>query len=446
MLVVASTVIMSGCSQNELLLTGIGETVYSPEAEARAETPDKYFGAMCLAAPELYYLDTAGQPHCHPDLTPYQWKMVLFASLNDVDERCDAYLGSLDRARRDQAYFTRKLQDTTSTTKVVMGFAEAGATAMTVVESMFGFSQSTLNNYYSRRILDTGKKSVEELVSKLQNAYREELFARLKNRSIDRSVGVYYAVRGYIRLCLPATIEAEINSTIVSVKYVVGERVAVPDRSPVLASLDAIPLIPGSSGGDGGSGGNGGHGGQDPSQPTTPRPIPSEKIIGPHPASTTEQAMSLARGKEIQAALCISPQDGDFGGADETKPTRIQISWYYQGINRGKHSYIEQDADSTAISSLGTCFTNPRRYLNAFERARFGSTPGKKTLHKRLQVWFDKNKTNPQIDPIFAGAAFGQKEEIDEQTRAAIKLAQKLNGTTETGAMTPEFFDLLKVD
>jgi len=242
MLVIAH---VPGCSQPSLLLAGIGDAPYvAGETEQRVASAAMYFNAMCVRAGLPSEVAPDGQRRCLAPDDKATWEAIVGASFNDIDERCSAYLSTLDRARRDRSYFTKKLSETTRTSKIALDIAETGPTALTVLEAIFGYAQSSLETYYSRLILETEKGAVERIVLRLQNAYRQYLREKLSSRGeeIDGSSGAYYAVRGYLRLCLPATIEAEVGSTLNKLQYSGTDRTSLRSSTPVLASIEAIPM------------------------------------------------------------------------------------------------------------------------------------------------------------------------------------------------------------
>ncbi|MFX9058159.1 hypothetical protein ABTN75_20145, partial [Acinetobacter baumannii] len=88
------------------------------------------------------------------------------------------------------------------------------------------------------------KGSIEDLVTKMHVAYRTELFRLLRPRGvdIDLEVGGYYALRGYLRLGLPATIEDEIRNSVTRIGYAAETRLVEQSDSAVLSVLQALPL------------------------------------------------------------------------------------------------------------------------------------------------------------------------------------------------------------
>ncbi|MTD94557.1 hypothetical protein GIW81_09460 [Hyphomicrobium sp. xq] len=146
------------------------------------------------------------------------WRSAVLASLNDIDDRCEAYLSTLDKAKRNRASFLAELRSATSTAGIILSTTGVGPTAIGIIEAAFGLAESSLDNYYSRLILEVEEGTVQNLVLKRQTAYRTLLQDQYMIY-IRSKPAAFYAVRGYLRICLPSTIEARINSTLDSIVY-----------------------------------------------------------------------------------------------------------------------------------------------------------------------------------------------------------------------------------
>jgi hypothetical protein len=180
------------------------------------------------------------------EMSPADWFNVVRASMNDVDERCDVYLEAVDRARRRRDLYRKQLSDTETTTMTVLGFetgplAHISKRTIAEISLAFGFTKGSLDNYYSRLILEVEKSSLSGLVRKRQNAYRQKL--GLYITLITDKTSAYYAMRGYLRICTPPSIEAEIKATISGLRYSqTGQRTTNGDQQdPDLDILTSIP-------------------------------------------------------------------------------------------------------------------------------------------------------------------------------------------------------------
>lgn len=209
---------------------------------------EDYFGLMCgRAGVAVAAGPTATTVTClYAQISAADWFNVVRASMNDVDERCDAYLETVDRARRKRDAWRKQLSDTERTTTTILGF-ETGPLAhiskRTIAEIglAFGFAKASIDTYYSRLILEVEKSSLSGLVRNRQNAYRQKLEKYIQ--FVSDKTSAYYAMRGYLRICTPPSIEAEIKATISGLKYNAnGQRETSSDQQdPDLEILTSIP-------------------------------------------------------------------------------------------------------------------------------------------------------------------------------------------------------------
>jgi len=234
---------LSACENSNPLLNGIGSSVYSDSVLSRAKLQDQYFGLMCVRSNISFSGDTEDTARC-PDynfgedsnngMQANHWQMVVYAALNDIDERCSAYLDSLDAAERMRAAYVRQLSSTNTTANVIIGLTGGvGPQALAIVQAAFGLAENSLDNYYSRLILQVEKSTVHSLVLKRQTAFRQILYKRNSNNqklidSVRTKPGAYFAIRGYLRLCLPSTIEGQITTVIDEIRYTDNESVSSP--------------------------------------------------------------------------------------------------------------------------------------------------------------------------------------------------------------------------
>jgi hypothetical protein len=182
---------------------GAGVDLYATEGVSTADAQEAYFAKIC---------DQAGVI-CAPNSGPATWSAVVRAGMNDIDERCDGYLTWLDNVRRSQAPITKQLADTAAATALIMQATGSNAAAMAVVAAAFGFASNTFTNISSRLILEVPHSTVQAVVLSRQKAYRDDLFG-IPPVLIPNRPAAVYALRSYLRLCMPMTIEMEINNTV----------------------------------------------------------------------------------------------------------------------------------------------------------------------------------------------------------------------------------------
>ena len=369
-------------STTALLYTGVTSQMQQPDTGTRAVDADRYFRIMC----ERGAIDSSASGACAElRLSQDQWRRLVYASMNDIDERCDMYIEALDEARRDNEAIGRQIKLIRDTTTAIVALADpTSAVAITVLNEAFSLAESSSNNYFSQMLLTLENGTVYGVVKKQQSAYRKALTSHGYIRKIYSKPTAYFAIRGYLRLCLPSTIESEVNSAIADVQYLGDARSFSISVNPDLASLSAVPKTPetatdlvdrwnrgtrsgGGDGGDGrGDGGNGGNGGSR----AAPRPL--------NAITEDEKLLTFEEAKGIQERLCVSAT-GDFGqprdAAKKTPPsaTRRAVE-IYEAINGRVVDGLLGVQEISGIEATRTCDelrTGQSGPGNAFEKLRY---------------------------------------------------------------------------
>ena len=145
--------------------------------------------------------------------TARDWGLLVQAGMNDIDLRCDAYLGWLDDKKRSAKPLLQQISDMRSATGTVLDVTGAGPHPITIVGTAFGLAANTFTNVNSRLLLEVNHSTVQSVVLNRRNTYRMEI-ARV---AIDSRPAAVHALRSYLNICMPFmpfTIEMEINTTV----------------------------------------------------------------------------------------------------------------------------------------------------------------------------------------------------------------------------------------
>ena len=86
----------------------------------------------------------------------------------------------------------------------------ASANPITLAGLAFGLAANTFTNINSRLLLEVDKTTVQTLVLRRRSDYR----LQLQNIRVDSRPATIHALRSYLSICTPFTIETDINSTI----------------------------------------------------------------------------------------------------------------------------------------------------------------------------------------------------------------------------------------
>ncbi|WP_431259354.1 hypothetical protein ACQ86G_03555 [Roseateles chitinivorans] len=134
------------------------------------------------------------------------WDMVIRAGMDYADVRCESYLHALyrlDRDRKTAVTQTGLLGGATAGVQAALGKA---AKEVAIVAILFGLAGSTIDNVASNLLYELEPSSVRTLVKAQQAHYRDNLRMGYQDRPAAMT-----ALRGYALLCVPASIESEVN-------------------------------------------------------------------------------------------------------------------------------------------------------------------------------------------------------------------------------------------
>jgi hypothetical protein len=202
----ALAALMSGCisSDSQFIKEGVGTTLYSPSTADTTNQQDQYVTLICRQA-GLQFCETG-------PIAPLEWSLFVQAGMNDIDERCDIYLAWLDSKRRNTEPILKEIHDVQQAASAILTVSGAGSSVMNIVVQAFGLAANTFTNVSSRLLFDINQSTVQAVVLTRQREYRTGILAL--PRPIDNRPAAMHALRSYLRLCMPFTIENEINTAV----------------------------------------------------------------------------------------------------------------------------------------------------------------------------------------------------------------------------------------
>jgi hypothetical protein len=213
-----------GCSNSDFvyLNQGIGTALSASDLETQSSLLNQYVDLLCQQAglvPEGILV-----PCNDAFFSPAQWMIFVQAGMNDIDRRCDAYLQWLDDKRRWQHPILQEISDVRTATELIMAASGVGVAPIAIVGAAFGLATSTFTNLSSRLVLEVNQSTVQSVVLTSQNKYRFTLIngdpltvPPTPPTVIVSRPSAIYVLRSYLRLCLPFTIETQINTTVTAV-------------------------------------------------------------------------------------------------------------------------------------------------------------------------------------------------------------------------------------
>jgi hypothetical protein len=188
----------AGCdpaTDNKYFYEGAGKDLYSVEGANQTALLNEYINYIC---------GQAGNPGgtCSADT-------LVNAGMNDIDQRCDAYLTWLDGQRRNKEPVLAELSALNTATHAIMAVTGVGPKALDIVTAAFGLATATYTNWNSRLLLAVNQSTVQTIVYSRQQQYR----AAINNFVVPDRPYAIYLLRNYLRICMPITIETDINTS-----------------------------------------------------------------------------------------------------------------------------------------------------------------------------------------------------------------------------------------
>jgi hypothetical protein len=156
-------------------------------------------------------------------VTDEEWYRVILAGFNVVDDACISYIDDLwilERKRTRNGALIAAVGSATS--GIVAANANPSAITLAILAQAFGLA-SALNTAISDSYLySQNAATIKKLVRGTTEAYRVDLAANFKSSEIKYPIAsvpaAYHHMREYLALCLPPTIQAQIEDLVTNAK------------------------------------------------------------------------------------------------------------------------------------------------------------------------------------------------------------------------------------
>jgi hypothetical protein len=256
------------------------------------------------------------------NLSARGWAEFVQAGMNDIDRRCDAYLVWLDDKKRSREPIIKQFMETSVATQAIMRLTGVGVDPITIAGIAFGLAQDTFTNVYSRLLTEIDKSTVQAVVLNEQNDFRRTISGQTIN---TRSTAIY-ALRSYLRLCMPYTIETRINTTVTFAQQ--GGNSA--DNKLVDATTVGITTV----------------------RNVLPPAPKSVQVVNKMATamSSREETISKQMATTIQTGFRIANPDGDFGPQDSR--TREELKHFEEGYWRADSLFSKKPIDPQNVSGV----------------------------------------------------------------------------------------------
>jgi hypothetical protein len=193
---VGLALLAGGCDpiERRYISEGAGIDLYTADRAVQVELLNEYIRFVCVQA----------GPSCNTN-----WTVFVHAGMNDIDLRCDGFLTWLDARRRDREPILAQISAINTAVHGVMTVTGSSPASLDIVTAVFGLASATYANWNSRLLISANQSTVQEIVYTSQGRFRE----KIKNYSVPDQPAAIYLLRNYLRLCMPTTIEASINTS-----------------------------------------------------------------------------------------------------------------------------------------------------------------------------------------------------------------------------------------
>lgn len=168
--------------------------------------------------------------------TREEWYKVINVGFNVVDDACMTYIDDLWILERRKARTDSLISATgAAVAGIVAANANPSAATLGILAQAFGLA-SAYNTAISDSFLYTqNAATIKKLVRKTTEAYRTDLARKVPAETeitypIGSPEATYHHMREYLSLCLPPTIQAQIEDLVANAK-------ATPENSPTDAAI-----------------------------------------------------------------------------------------------------------------------------------------------------------------------------------------------------------------
>lgn len=200
--------ILSGCSTLDRMstLNDTGNTgIDAQEIAQFASNQEEVYQSLVMLA------GLPSQP-----VSPDEWSQLIMAGVQYSNQKCENYLDALQWSKSGRQVDSSLLGQGSNFTNSVMGIAKASARELALTAAAFGYTRSSFDALSSDRLAGLEPSTIRKVVRESQQAYMQ----RLNTNQYTNRIGAFNALQGYIRLCLPSSIEAQSNSAVRGAKAV----------------------------------------------------------------------------------------------------------------------------------------------------------------------------------------------------------------------------------
>ena len=143
------------------------------------------------------------------------WRPVVDGGMHYTDVRCARYMDALFWLNRARETTSNQIQYLSAATSAALAIAEATKELLGIAPLGFGLADQTVNNIGQGLLYHLDPGTVSGLVARQQGTYRDAI----KSVAYDNKAAALTAIQQYAALCLPVSIEGEVNRAIANSEF-----------------------------------------------------------------------------------------------------------------------------------------------------------------------------------------------------------------------------------
>jgi len=170
------------------------------------------------------------------------WRPVVDGGMHYTDVRCARFMDALFWLNRARETSSQQIQYLSAATSAVLSIAQATKELLGIAPLGFGLANQTVNNLGQGLLYHLDPGTVAGLVGRQQGTYRDAI----KNVAYDNKAAALTAIQQYAALCLPVSIEGEVNRAIANSEFqpVNYLQVTPPAKAPAPTGAAPPPTEP----------------------------------------------------------------------------------------------------------------------------------------------------------------------------------------------------------
>ena len=192
-------IVLAGCDQGppNTGLSSSGGSLYYAGMPAETRDLQNYFQQLCMQVEPITSAQSDSALSC-------SLNDLVQAGFNDIDRRCDDYLGWI-LAKRYEASGVKSAA--TAIGALAAGILDIPAESLRAIALSLGFGTAIYDAYNNSILMGLTDLNVVRIVQTRRAAYRAE-FSQISYSSFPE---ITYALRGYLRICTPQSIMTSAN-------------------------------------------------------------------------------------------------------------------------------------------------------------------------------------------------------------------------------------------